>query len=223
MTNQVRVAGGTYLDSKRNFADTEHSRVETILFNDERLLHEAWVYNNKRGILALTSYRVLKYHTGRGDRSTRSGTGPLKLDWELAWNPRYLDLVRQGAAAGEQRAGDVLRARVNVLAGYQSGPFTKVGRSDPELVGSQTITLWHRVEVDKDQGEAVAPASEKDPSDSAKRLPRRMGDVLKRRNKAGSHPESASPGENQAMELQLVGRTSTLLRIDELLAAAAPT
>ena len=223
MTNQVRVAGGTYLDSKRNFADADDSRVETILLNGERLLHEAWVYNNKRGILALTSYRVLKYHTGRGDRSTRSGTGPLTLDWELAWNPQYLDLVRQGAAAGEQRAVDLLRSGVKVLAGYRSGPFTKVGRSDPELVGSQTITLWLRVEADTDQGAAVAPAPVKDGAGWAKRLPRRLGDVLKRRNRAGGHPESASPDENQAMELQLVGRTPTLLRIDELLTAAAPT
>ena len=223
MTNQVRVAGGTYLDSKRNFADADESRIEAILFNGERLLHEAWVYNNKRGILALTSYRVLKYHTGRGDRSTRSGTGPLELDWELAWNPRYLDLVRQGAAAGERRAEDLLRTGINVLADYESGPFTKVGRSDPELVGSQTITLWHRVEVNKDQGEAVARATEKDPPGPVNRLLRRLGDVVKRGNKAGSHPQSASPGENQAMELQLVGRTPTLLRIDELLAAAAPT
>jgi hypothetical protein len=222
MTNQVRVAGGTYLDSKRNFADADDSRVETILLNGERLLHEAWVYNNKRGILALTSYRLLKYHTGRGDRSTRSGTGPLTLDWELAWNPQYLELVRQGAATGEQRAVDLLRSGVRVLAGYRSGPFTKVGRSDPELVGSQTITLWLRVEADKDQGAAVAPGTVKDPG-GANRLPRRLGDVLKRRNKAGGHPDAAPPDENQATELQLVGRTPTLLRIDEVLAAAAPT
>jgi hypothetical protein len=222
MTNQVRVAGGTYLDSKRNFADVDESRIEAVLLNGEHLLHEAWVYNDRRGILALTSYRVLKYRTGRRDRSSRSGTGSLTLDWELVWNPQYLDLVRKSATPGAQGSPGSLRSEVKVLAGYRSGPFTKVGTSDPELVGSKTMTLWPRVEQHNDEGASAAPVPAKSPSGPAKRVSRRLVEVFKGRNKAVDQPDSAAAGQGQAVELQVVGRTSSLLRIDELLTATAP-
>ena len=225
MTNQVRVAGSTYLESKRNFADIDESRIEAILINGERLLHEVWVYNDKRGILALTSYRALKYHTGRGDRSTRRGAGSLTLHWELVWNPQYLDLVRKSAKTGQGGAPDHLRTGVKVLAGYESGPFKKVGRSDPELVGAKTITLWQRLEIDKDQGPPETPGTVKGPLRSAIRLNRRLGKAFRRHNQAATETGNQAGSvpsrvEDKALELQLVGRTPALLRIDELLTAA---
>ena len=226
MTNQVRVVGCTYLESKRNFADIDESRIEAILINGERLLHEVWVYNDKRGILALTSFRALKYHTGRGDRSTRRGAGSLTLHWELVWNPQYLDQVRKSANTGQGGAPDHPRTGVKVLTGYESGPFKQVGSSDPELVGSKTITLWQRLEIDKDQGPPETPGAVKGTLRSAIRLNRRLGKAFRRHNQAatetgdqvGSVPARV---EDKALELQLVGRTPALLRIDELLTAAA--
>jgi hypothetical protein len=226
MTNQVRVVGSTYLESKLNFADIEESRIEAILINGERLLHEVWVYNDKRGILALTSYRALKYHTGRGDRSTRRGAGSLKLHWELVWNPLYLEVVRKSEETGQGGAPDHRRTGVKVLAGYESGVFKRVGRSDPELVGSKTITLWRRVEIDKDQVPTETPGAGEGPLRSAIRLNQRLGKAFRRHNQvatetgnqAGSVPSRV---EDKVLELQLVGRTPALLRIDELLKAAA--
>jgi hypothetical protein len=229
MTDQVRVVGSTYLESKRNFADIDESRIEAVLINGERLLHEVWVYNDKRGILALTSYRVLKYHTGRGDRSTRRGAGSLTLHWEFVWNPQYPDLVRTSATTGQGGGGpDHLLPGVKVLAGYESGPFKRVGRSDPELVGSKTITLWPRLARDKDQGPPETRDAVKGQLRSAIRLNRRLGKAFRRHNEAatetGNRAESAPARVgDKALELQLVGRTPALLRIDELLTAAAKT
>lgn len=228
MTNQVRVAGSTYLESKRNFADVDESRIEAILINGERLLHEVWVYSDKRGILALTSHRVLKYHTGRGDRSTRRGAGSLTVHWELVWNPQYLDLVRKSATTGHGGAPDHLRPGVKILAGYESGPFKKVAKSDPELVGSKEIKLQQRLEKHEDQGPPETPDAEKRTLLSAIGLNRRMGRAFRRHNQAvtarakqaGSAPARVA---DEALELQLVGRTPALLRIDELLTAAAKT
>lgn len=228
MTNQVRVAGSTYLESKRNFADVDESRIEAILIKGERLLHEVWAYNDRRGILALTSYRVLKYHTGRGDRSTRRGAGSLTVHWELVWKPQYLDLVRKSAMTGHGVAPDHLRPGVKIFVGYESGPFKKVGRSDPELVGSKTITLLQRSGIDNGQVPPETPDAEKRTFRSAIGLNRRrLGRAFRRHNqavtergKAGSAPASV---EDEALELQLVGRTPALLRIDELLTAAAQT
>jgi len=222
----VRVVGSTYLESKLNFADIEESRIEAILINGERLLHEVWVYNDKRGILALTSYRALKYHTGRGERSTRRGAGSLKLHWELVWNPLYLDVVRKSADTGQRGAPDHRRTGVKVLARYESGPFKGVGTLDPELVGSKTITLWQRVEIDKDQVPTETPGAGEGSLRFAIRLNQRLGKAFKRHNQvatetgnqAGSVPSRV---EDSVLELQLVGRTPALLRIDELLKAAA--
>ncbi len=226
VTNQVRVVGSTYLESKLNFADIEESRIEAILIKGERLLHEVWVYNDKRGILALTSYRALKYHTGRGDRSTRRGAGSLKLHWELVWNPLYLDAVRKSAETGQGGAPDHRRTGVRVLAGYESGPFKRVGRNDPELVGSKTITLWQRVEIDKDQVPTETPGAGEGPLRSAIRLNQRLGKAFRRHNQVATETGNQvgsvpSRVEDKVLELQLVGRTPALLRIDELLKAAA--
>jgi hypothetical protein len=222
MTNQVRVAGATYLDSKRNFADADVSRIEAILLDGEQLLHEAWVYNDKRGILALTSYRLLKYRTGRRDRSSRSGTGSLTLDWELVWNPQYFDVARRSATAAQPGAPEPLRSGLMILAGYRSGPFTKVGGSDPELVGGKTMTLSPRLAQENGGGAPAVPAAVESPSGPERQLSRRLAEAFRGRNKAESPPDSAQAKQSQAWELQVVGRTPSLLRIDEVLTAAAP-
>lgn len=210
-THHIMVAGTPYLEPRINWADTDRSRVEEILVPGERLLFEAqafWKgkikYQEDDGIFALTTYRVLKYRTGNGSMSTKRGHGPLHLHWSVVCNRQFLDLLAQRAAAGDPRAAETQRRGVQVLTGYRSEPVVR-DRKHRDLVGSMQVTL---------RQERVLQSAGN------------IADVLDRWTRSASRtgkmtPFGQSNVENRDLILDLLGYTPVILRLDQLLAAAA--
>ena len=234
MTDQVLVAGQSYSETRITVADIPTSRIEAILLDDEQLLHEVWAqwmgttktaYVEDSGILALTPFRVLKYHTGKGERSTMRGEGQLVVHWSLVHNPEYLNLVQTAAAGGHRQAADILRSGVQILSGYESGPV-KRGKRDPETVGYRMAKLHQTNIRDSGQGPTGLLDSLPGALGSAMRFNRRWQGALHQYNESVVRTGKwtgfgQSKVQNKDLDLKLIGPTPDLLRIDELLSAAA--
>lgn len=234
MTDQVLVAGQSYSETRITVADIPTSRIEAVLLDGEQLLHEVWAqwmgttktaYVEDSGILALTSFRVLKYHTGKGERSTMRGEGQLVLHWSLVHSPEYLDLLQSAAASGNRQAADVLHSGVQILAGYQSGPV-KRGKRDPETVGNRMVKLLQTNFRDSGQGPGGLLDSLPGVLGSAMRFNRRWQGALHNYNESVVRTGKwtgfgQSKVQNKELDLKLIGPTPDLIRVDELLSAAA--
>ncbi len=216
MTNQVLVAGNPYIEPDITVPGVKRSRIEPALSGGERLLHEVYsywrgttrtAYFEHDGILAITSYRAIKYQTGKGHRSTTRGEGQLQVHWTLVLNPDYLDLLRRAATAGQRPASDALRNGVQVLSGYRPQPVER-DRQHPDLVGSMKVTLLQR-QVRDDLGSGWRP-------DHA--LDRWVRSASQTGKLTGF---GQSRVENKDLVLDLLGSIPTILRIDQLFAAAA--
>lgn len=218
MSDKILVGGTPYTEPRVSVADIATSRIGPSLSGGERLLHEVYAfwqgttktaYFEDDGILAVTSYRLLKYQTGKGFRSTLRGEGPVKIHWALAWSRDYLDLLHKAATAGQGPAADTLRYGVQVLSGYRSEPMRE-DRRHPELVGSMRVTLQQRKARDDGQ-----PPGDWRPDQALDRWTR---SVTKTGKWTGV---GQSKVQNKDLVLELQGSIPTILRIDQLLAAAA--
>lgn len=235
-TDQVRVAGQTHQEPPISPVQGARGNVIPALRDGELLLHEAALISPDPevpdGILTCTSERVLCFHTGRGQRDTNKGIGPLHVDWSFEFAVAEIPtLTHRVIMAPDFRHDGQAGVEIKVLSGCAFRPLKPLRKSP---LGRQRVELWWKnVNVTKYLPAGWVPPA---PPTAAGRFNRVLDEALF----GGAHarrladPDALSRGlagfnramvrhhrpawvRRQHLKFDLTAFVPTLLRVEEIL------